>query len=99
MHAPGGANSVTGFAVVDLALPLVTHQDRMAVEVADHVPDVVGPLFEHGAVIGFGHGTSSVAGFGNEDAAPGGQNPPDIRCDGGLAVPAEPIEICGQAAI
>jgi len=40
-----------------------------------------------------------LAGFGNEDAAPGGQNPPDIRCNGGPAAMAEPIEIYGQAAI
>jgi len=49
------ADGVGGIAVLDLAKTLALNPDRIIVEVADHLSDFWGRLFEHGAVIGAGH--------------------------------------------
>src|SRR6266851_599715 len=54
-HTPDRPDRIARLAVLDLAFAGAADPDRIAVEIANDFPHLGGGLFEHGAVIGFGH--------------------------------------------
>jgi hypothetical protein len=60
-HVAYRADRVAGFAVLDPAFAGAVDPDRVVVEIPNRIPDIVGGLREHSAVIGLGHNRSLPA--------------------------------------